>query len=409
MTSNYSAELSFYALLLVLIPLYRVFASTGSSQSRGALLAGLSAAVFLVCGFPMYLLVFYIVGAFMVALYGYAVFRAREAAPRRQGQLLGLGVLALSLLLVFLNYRLYFRTLFFESSLQAYLSSLAWVGISFFTFRAIDVLIYASSSLTHRYSLWRSMGYLLFFPTFLLGPINRYASFVKDLEASPRPLAFLEVRDLLLRMGLGVIKAFSLAPLFLQHSIFTLQDAALPVSALQVFLACYASYLYIYIEFSGYSDIAIAVARFFNIAVPENFHFPFLASSIKDFWNRWHISFAHWCRDNIFFVLLRWLTLHVAALPAFGSQLFAIFVTFLFMGAWHGDSLNWIFYGLYHAFGMCAWYVYNKLCNQFAPDFYDRLSETRAYKVFCTVLTFHFVALGLLLTRELSFLGRLFS
>jgi D-alanyl-lipoteichoic acid acyltransferase DltB (MBOAT superfamily) len=407
MTSNVYAEIAFYAYLLLLAPLYRALADKVSAQTRGALLGAVSLGVFLLCGLPLYLLAFYALYAGGVALYGLILFQAGSKSDRRRAVLLGLGVLTISLILMFLNYNYYFGAIFFKFSLQEYLASLSWVGLSYFTFRAIDVLIYAGSSLTRAYSPVLSLGYLLFFPTFLLGPINRYSAFVHEIEAEQRPLPGLELRDLALRVGCGVLKALWIAPLFLQHSLFALKPEALPLSLGQILLACYASYLYIYIEFSGYSDIAISVARLFNINAPENFNLPFLSGSIKEFWNRWHISFAHWCRDNIFFVLLRLLTVRAPAIPPFFAQILCFFVTFLFMGAWHGDSLNWLLYGVYHALGMCLWFAYNRFMDRRAPDLYDRLLDSRGYKLFCCVLTFHFVALGLVLTRDFAFLGKM--
>ena len=104
-------------------------------------------------------------------------------------------------------------------------------------------------------------------------------------------------------------------------------------------MICYA--LQIYFDFSGYSDMAIGIARMFGFRFPENFNYPYAATSIQDFWRRWHITLSAWFRDYVYVPLggnrgpMWWTTLN-------------LWIVFLLCGAWHGASWNFIVWGLWH-------------------------------------------------------------
>jgi D-alanyl-lipoteichoic acid acyltransferase DltB (MBOAT superfamily) len=99
----------------------------------------------------------------------------------------------------------------------------------------------------------------------------------------------------------------------------------------------------IYADFSGYTDIALGIARLFNIELTQNFRSPYLATSVTDFWRRWHISFSRWILDYIFRPLqVSWRRFKMAGTVA------ALLITFLFSGLWHGISANFVVWGLLH-------------------------------------------------------------
>jgi len=121
--------------------------------------------------------------------------------------------------------------------------------------------------------------------------------------------------------------------------LFAIEPADLPTWALWLALVCYA--LQIYYDFSGYSDMAIGIARMFGFRFPENFNYPYRATSIQDFWRRWHITLSAWFRDYVY------VPLGGNRGPMWRTTL-NLWIVFLLCGAWHGASWNFIVWGLWH-------------------------------------------------------------
>ena len=112
------------------------------------------------------------------------------------------------------------------------------------------------------------------------------------------------------------------------------------------------TYLYAYLDFSAYTDIAIGASRLFGIKIMENFNFPILAINISDFWKRWHMTLAGWCQTYIYMpVMARTRTPYAA-----------VFATFTMMGLWHGATAGWLLWGLYHATGVRSLHDLGTLC-----------------------------------------------
>ena len=302
-------------------------------------------------------------------------------------------------ILFLLKYKYYFQILFGNISWQSELTSIQWVGISYLTFRAIDLLVYSNSSRAKPFSFFSALAYLLFFPSFLSGPINRFGNFIEDQGAKLKKIDPLQLRNAILRAAIGVIKITFIAQVFRYYSIYTEAGKLLSNGGgLGLLGSLYATFFYIYLDFSGYCDVAISIGLLFGIRLPENFRYPFISSNLQDFWNRWHISFAQFCRDYIFFILLRQFKLRASWMPNLAAQIIAISVTFFIMGAWHGSALNWIYYGIYHALGMVTWLSFTKIFNHVAPKMYGNLKAMLPYRIFSIWLTVTFVSVGLLLT-----------
>lgn len=224
---------------------------------------------------------------------------------------------------------------------------IGFLGISYVTFRAVDVLFDVHDGLVTRVPAGSYFAYLFFFPTISAGPIDRYRRFVTELETA-RTRSDL-VRDLdaaAHKLVNGIWFKFVLAAL-VQH--YWLTHAAAQSGMLATMSYMYAYSAYLFFDFTGYTDFALAVSYLLGVHPPENFRRPYLARNIADFWNRWHISLSHWFRDQIFMrvsitaLKRRWVSGAVA-----GSAL-AFLVTFGLMGIWHGVALQFVLYGLYHA------------------------------------------------------------
>jgi alginate O-acetyltransferase complex protein AlgI len=227
------------------------------------------------------------------------------------------------------------------------------VGISFYTFQSIAYTIdvyrgrVAAEANLLRYAL-----FVAFFPQLVAGPIVRAAELLPQLAARPR-LTREDVDFALFRILKGLIKKVVLGDFVAGSFADAIFAAPAQYGALENLLALYAFTLQIYADFSGYSDIAIGVARLFGVRLPENFDRPYQAVDIADFWRRWHITLSTWLRDYVYY-------------PLGGSRLGPVrtyvnlWVTLLLVGLWHGASWNFVVYALLQGFAM----VYNRFVGR---------------------------------------------
>ena len=221
-----------------------------------------------------------------------------------------------------------------------------FLGISYVTFRALDVIFCVQDRLITALPPVQFLAYLFFFATISSGPIDRYRRFDADWKHRRSREQFLQDLDgAVHRIFTGFLYKFILAALVKQY---WMDPAASQVGLLSTLSYMYAYSFYLFFDFAGYSAFAIGVSYLFGIRTPENFNLPFLARNIRDFWNRWHITLSWWFRDHVYmrFVMAatkgRW----------FKNKYVASYLGFLLgfglMGLWHGTAANYILYGLYH-------------------------------------------------------------
>jgi D-alanyl-lipoteichoic acid acyltransferase DltB (MBOAT superfamily) len=207
------------------------------------------------------------------------------------------------------------------------------LGISFSTFRAIDLLIKTYLEKIPRLQLDQVLFYGFFPPVQVFGPITEYEDVAQQTDPAS-PSFFLYG---LLRLASGFLKVFVIASLLHPHVSFVAVPKELPVWLLWLKLLGY--YWYVYMNFGGYSDMAIGSAALFGFHIKENFNFPFLRTNISDFWNSWHISLSHWARRNVY-------------MPAGGlrpqTQYRALYYTMMAIALWHSIGFATIIFGLYH-------------------------------------------------------------
>jgi membrane protein involved in D-alanine export len=222
-----------------------------------------------------------------------------------------------------------------------------FLGLSYVTFRALDVLIGIHDGLVKALPPGRHLAYLLFFPTLSSGPIDRWARFDADLSR-PRDRAAVvaDAGEAVRRVALGLLLKFVLAALVQRWWLEPAARAAGP-AATASYMYAYSAFLYL--DFAGYSHMAIGVSRLFGIRTPENFDQPWRATSIADFWNRWHMSLSFWFRDHVYMRVVLAAKRHRWPLSPIAASSLGFLVTFLLMGAWHGLAWHYIAYGLYHA------------------------------------------------------------
>ena len=231
---------------------------------------------------------------------------------------------------------------------------------------------------------WNSfLSYFLFFPSYTSGPIARFQDFDRDLR-NPQPITGGVAIEAIDRIAMGLGKKLVLVPIF---SLFALTSQNASETRLRYFpLALVAYSGLIYFDFSGYSDIAIGMGRFFGIRLPENFNAPYSRKNLIEFWNAWHISLSQWLRDYVFLPVGQALfrNKNLKKQPWAVAAL-AYLITFLFCGIWHGGRWNFAIWGLYHGMGLAV-------CKVFIDR--RKRSGARGTRVGATALTFGFVTFG---------------
>lgn len=270
-----------------------------------------------------------------------------------------------------------------------------YLGISYVTFRALDVVFSIRDGVVKALSPGQLFAFLFFFPTVSSGPIDRYRRFGQDWAKVRTRGEFLDDLDFCIqRVMRGFLYKFIIAALIDQHWRVPL----LKVTGLKGHVGyMYVYTLYLFFDFAGYSAFAVGVSRLMGIRSPENFNLPFLARNIRDFWTRWHISLSFWFRDHVH------MRFQLAAAKGkwfkgkHTASYLGLYLTFGFMGIWHGLALHYIAYGIYHATLLCGY------------DMFARWNKTAKlwgdgpwWRALNIGITFHIIALGMLL-----FSGRL--
>ncbi len=223
---------------------------------------------------------------------------------------------------------------------------LGFVGISYLTFRSLDVLINIQDGLLSSLPAGQFLAYLLFFPTVSSGPIDRYRRFATDWERRRTLAEFLQDLDAAVhRVFTGFLYKFILAYLVKRY---WMDAVATGPGLLRVLSYMYAYSFYLFFDFAGYSAFAVGFSYLFGIHTPENFDRPFLAHNIRDFWNRWHISLSNWFRDHVYMRFVfgatrgRWFKNKQLA------SYLGVLLSMGLMGLWHGVQWYYLLYGLYH-------------------------------------------------------------
>jgi alginate O-acetyltransferase complex protein AlgI len=276
------------------------------------------------------------------------------------------------------------------------------LGISYTTFKLISYILEVHwGKMTASRRITDFAAYIVFFPQILAGPIQRPADYFSQLPPIPA-----RVTDALPRIAWGFVKklliADNLAPTvnYVYANVGALHGAPL-------WVGFYLFPLQLYADFSGLTDIAIGTGRLLGITGPENFNRPFTATSISDFWRRWHMSLTGWLLDYVF------LPLRMATRRAGNWGLaFSISVNMIAIGLWHGLTAAYLAFGVVHS----AYLIVDAFTARWRTKFFKLHRDwDRAGNWLGWLLTFHLVAIGLVFFRAsrvsdaLWLLGHLFS
>lgn len=309
--------------------------------------------------------------AFVVYQY-FLVFLAQRIEAKRLKPLVFLSILPLVINKVFA---------------QTSLHLLAFIGISYMSFKTIQIMLEISDGLIkEKVSVKDYLQFLLFFPTVSAGPIDRSRRFLKEInEVMPRK-EYLELAgDGVYRIVLGLLYKVVLST-YVYQMLLTLSNTGTVVYSIKYM---YLYTLYLFFDFAGYSLMAVGSSNILGIQTPMNFNKPFLSVDIKDFWTRWHITLSTWLRDFVFSRVL----MQVIRKKWFKNRLhnatYAYMVNMLVMGFWHGLSVSYIVYGFYHGVLMAGFEVYQKKSN-----FYKKNKNKNWYKLLSWFVTMNLVMVG---------------
>lgn len=254
------------------------------------------------------------------------------------------------------------------------------LGISYLAFELLHVVIERRRGKIARPAICDLLAFAFFAPARIAGPIKRLPPFlaaVEDAEMSAE-----NVWNGLLRILFGFAKKYLLADVLA----LTVAESSYVSSMKHAWVIVIVFALQLFLDFSAYSDIAIGFARILGIRLPENFNWPYLATNIREFWERWHITLSQWVRDYIFTPTGRRLfRTRLRPYPAVIATI-SYLVTFAIVGAWHGLTAGYIVWGLYHGVLLAAYNVIRMKV--------PRLSDATWYRALAIGTTFFFVTIG---------------
>jgi D-alanyl-lipoteichoic acid acyltransferase DltB (MBOAT superfamily) len=271
-------------------------------------------------------------------------------------------------------------------------SSLSWLGFSYVAFRLMHTILDRNAGRLPAVPLADYVNYVIFFPAYTAGPIDRLERFVRDLH-DPLPLDREGWLDAGTRFFVGLFKKFVLADAL---AWIALNDvfAAQVSSPAWMWVLLYGYSLRIYFDFSGYTDIAIGLARLLGVRLPENFASPYLKPNLSQFWNSWHMTLTQWFRSYFFNPLTRALRSGKPPAPIVLTILVAQVSTMVLIGLWHGITAGFILWGLWHGAGLFLQNRWSEYMKQHTPA-WGRTAAGQILLHYAGVfLTFNFVSLG---------------
>jgi len=374
-----------YFLFLPIV--YLIFYFVGE-RARWCVLLAASLMFYAALNVP-YLLVVLVLVAMTTYAFGIWLDQAESAKAKRA--LLWGGVAANVLILVVIKYLPFLsehlRALSTMLSLGVQIQPIkafVAIGVSYYVFQAISYLfdIYLEIEKPERHFGYFTL-YLAFFPKLLQGPIERASDLIPQLKAKYE-FNYDNMRFGMLLFTWGLFKKVVIADR-LGLYVDTVYKDVHAFTGLPLLLATYAYAFQIYMDFSGYTDMALGGARLFNINLTQNFNSPYLATSVADFWRRWHISFSRWILDYIFKPLqMQWRNW-----KNWGTAT-ALVVAFIISGIWHGASWGFVIWGGLHGLYMA--------CSVFYKPYQKKLhkllgiEKTKFLKYWQIFVTFNLVS-----------------
>jgi D-alanyl-lipoteichoic acid acyltransferase DltB (MBOAT superfamily) len=287
----------------------------------------------------------------------------------------------------------FFRSLSGQNVYASRITDFAWLGFSYVAFRLIHTIRDKQSGRFPSVDVGEFITYVIFFPAFTAGPIDRLERFIKDLRAPFAGLSLETFYSAGQRLLLGLFKKFVIADAL---ALIALNDsnATLVTSTFWMWVIVYAYAFQIYFDFSGYTDIALGIAQLLGIKLPENFASPYLKPNLTQFWNNWHMTLTQWFRAYFFNPITRWLRSWQKPMSIPMMILLTQVATMLLIGFWHGVTWNFTLWGLWHGLGLFIHNRWNDTTKAKAAAWATTPAKQTALNISGILLTFHFVAIG---------------
>jgi alginate O-acetyltransferase complex protein AlgI len=387
----------FFAVLLSIIIFYY-----SSAKYRVAILTFISC--LFIASYGIYLLIYIL----LYGVFNYLI-AIKIAASKHKILLFRIGIFINLLQLVILRYSTFaiaplLELININLDISILYSYILPIGISYFTLQGIGYLINIRMGWEEpEKRIANFLLYLVFFPKFLAGPIERSKHFLSQLDLKQ---SFNQDRVISgLRLALfGYLKkvaiANQLAPFISLH--YSQLDSS---NSLNLWFIVFLQPLYLYFDFSGYSDIAIGIAKMFGIELVPNFNKPFFSESMTSFWKRFHISLSSWFNDYVF----RQTSFKLRKFGVIAS-VYAVFVTWIFFGIWHGAGWNFMVLGLIQALAIIYEFFTKKwrtmLFSKFSPNMRIYIGRMATYTFYSFSLIFFFSPN---LTSAFNFTSKLIS
>lgn len=267
---------------------------------------------------------------------------------------------------------------------------LAVTGFSYIVLRLIDLLRAVIEERHSPPSLIATINYLVPFHMLAAGPIQSYDDFAAQPIESNTANSEVTLKAIE-RIVLGLFKKFVLAYLIHQTFLTSFQS-----NGLYFLIEVQFFFLWLYLDFSAYSDIAVGIGRLIGVPTPENFDQPYLARNVIDFWERWHITLSHFIRRTIFIPLQLFLNRRDGGAKPLFSASIAFSIAFIICGLWHGLTIQFMLWGSIHALGLIVTNLYKsylrkKLGTQGVKEYLAK----KPILYVARVVTYEFVAFSL--------------
>lgn len=378
-------DYSFYILLIVAIIPAAILGVRGKRLSYYGFGASCAFLVLLFYKTPLELCYFLLFLALQLALIFFLLKQAQKGMGDNKAGSIGKVLYRCCLAASIAPLAIYKVSALFDSNL------LGFLGISYITFKSVQVIIEVYDGLIKDMTLFECLYFLVFFPPFTSGPIDRSRRFIDDIHKCYTRDEYLDLLGkgmLFIVIGL-FYKAVLSAICFKYYAPMGFESFSVTAALWQALSSAYAYGFYLFFDFAGYSLMAIGASYCFGIMTPKNFNAPFKSLDIKEFWNRWHMTLSFWLRDFIFMRFAMAATKHKWFSSRLTTACLGYLTNMTVMGFWHGITPGYVGYGIYHGALLALTELYQK-----KSKFHKRYKNARAYKAFSWFVTFNLVMLG---------------
>jgi D-alanyl-lipoteichoic acid acyltransferase DltB (MBOAT superfamily) len=273
---------------------------------------------------------------------------------------------------------------------QFMIKIIAPIGISFFSFRLISAAKLITLKKYELPSIAEFAGYVSFFPQIISGPIMTLDEYVEDIRA---PIRDYSIASIGISLTLGLFKKYIISS-YLFDFIFDPFKTPWNYGSVDLLIAAAAYSAYIYVDFSGYTDLSNGISRLLGFREVKNFNMPYISKSVAEFWRRWHMTLGRWLKYHIYIPL-------GGSWKGLPRKYINLMIVMLFSGAWHGTGLNYVLWGGLHGIGIvvgdAATRIANKVAKKISPRLLLILKPFTSFTAW--VLTLSFIILARIIFR----------